>query len=101
MFNLFAQSCMILSTFCSVYVVYYITKTYKNRRRYKHLPGPPADGIGGFLFGNLFELIDLSKNGKTFCEIQADWIEKYGSVIKFQMMSEIVVTTIEPNAVRV
>jgi hypothetical protein len=101
MFNLFAQSCLILSTLCSVYAVYYITKTYKNRRRYKHLPGPPADGISGFLFGNLFEIIELSKKGKSFCEIQAGWIEKYGSVIKFQMLSDIAVTTIEPTAVRV
>jgi hypothetical protein len=101
MFSLFAQSCLILSTFCSVYAVFYIIKTYQNRRRYKHLPGPPADGISGFLFGNLFEIIELSKKGKPFCEIQADWVKKYGSVIKFQMMSQIVITTIEPIAVRV
>ncbi len=42
---------------------YYTLKKYLLRQKYKHIPGPPANGIIGFYFGNSFDLFNKKRQG--------------------------------------
>ena len=42
-------------TFALGLFTYYTIKIYFLRKKYEHIPGPPANGILGFYFGNVFD----------------------------------------------
>ena len=48
---------------------YFTVSVFLLRRKYAHIPGPPANGIMGFYFGNLF---DLAHNLKVKKQVTSD-----------------------------
>ncbi len=44
-----------------------------DQKKYRHIPGPPADGIFGFFFGNILEI--KSNNNKLLLNKVAEWLE--------------------------
>lgn len=53
----------------------YITlKIYRERQRFKHIPGPSTHGILGFYIGNLAELAQLEKHGKLLADKYVEWL---------------------------
>ena len=67
----------LIITFLSVgiltFLIYKIVDLYIKRRKYSHIPGPPADGILGFFFGNLKEIIKSTKNDGMFTDLLNEW----------------------------
>jgi len=53
---------------------YYTLKIYLQRRKYKHLPGPPANGILGFYLGNTIELLNKQRQGVELVDILTEWL---------------------------
>ena len=62
-----------ISTILVGYFTYYTLKIYFLRQKYKHIPGPPSNGILGFYFGNILE-IKRSSN-KLLMNQVAEWLE--------------------------
>ena len=62
-----------LATAVVSYFSYYTFKIYLLRQKYKHIPGPPANGILGFYFGNVFEIKEGRNNDKILFEIVSRW----------------------------
>ena len=52
-------------------IIYYTIKIYNLRKRYAHIPGPPANGIIGFYLGNLLEI----RCKPDFIKTHFKWIE--------------------------
>jgi hypothetical protein len=68
----------LLSTFFLTFVLglfsYYTIKIYFLRRKYEHIPGPPASGIIGFYFGNVFEILVYTRRKKMiYMDKVAEW----------------------------
>lgn len=54
-------------------ISFYTTKIYFLRQKYKHIPGPPSDGIIGFYTGNVREIMRAAKyENKILMEIFAE-----------------------------
>ena len=62
-----------LATAVVSYFSYYTFKIYLLRQKYKHIPGPPANGILGFYFGNLFEIKEGRNNDRILFETISRW----------------------------
>ena len=62
-----------ISTTLVGYFTYYTLKIYFLRQKYKHIPGPPANGILGFYFGNIFEI--KGNNNQLLMNQVAEWLE--------------------------
>lgn len=45
-----------VGTFIAGFITFYTVQIYNLRKKYKHIPGPPADGVLDFYLGNLIEL---------------------------------------------
>lgn len=58
----------------SSYLVYKTLRIYLNRRKYRHLPGPPTNGILGFYFGNVIDMPKYLENGKIFNQFLLEWL---------------------------
>ena len=56
-----------------IYLLSKVIEIYSKRRKYKHIPGPPADGFLGFFFGNLNDLIYFTKKGVMYTDIINEW----------------------------
>jgi hypothetical protein len=54
-------------------IIYYTIKIYNLRKRYAHIPGPPANGIIGFYLGNLLEIRNSRSNHKTLMHKNVEW----------------------------
>jgi hypothetical protein len=69
--NLIISSLIAIST---CYFTHYTYKIYKLRQKYNHLPGPPANGILGFYFGNTFQVVSMIR-GKNIMliEVMEEW----------------------------
>ena len=48
-------------------------KLYLLRQKFKHIPGPPANGLIGFYFGNTFEIIVKKIKGIDLVDIFTEW----------------------------
>ena len=60
------------------YFSYVTLKIYNLRRKYAHIPGPPAKGIIGFYFGNFFEIIsNETVNKKVTNDLVLDWYDSF------------------------
>ena len=55
------------------YFIYITQHIYWQRKKYSHIPGPPADGILGFYFGNTYKVYSTVKNTSLFCELWKEW----------------------------
>lgn len=67
---------MILPTSIAILIggfTYYTLKIYYVIQKYKHIPGPPTDGILGFYLGNLTEINANRKNDKIIMQKVAEW----------------------------
>lgn len=62
-----------LSTLFTGWFTYYTFKIYKLRQKYKHIPGPPANGLFRFYFGNVFEILANQKNNKVTTDLELEW----------------------------
>jgi hypothetical protein len=62
-----------ISTILVGHFIHYTLKIYFLRQKYRHIPGPPADGIFGFFFGNILEI--KSNNNKLLLNKVAEWLE--------------------------
>ena len=63
-----------LFTVLAVCVGYYTLKIYNLRKRYAHIPGPPANGLIGFYLGNVIELYRNEKiNKKVNNDLILEW----------------------------
>ena len=48
-------------------------RIYLNRKKFKHIPGPPTKGILGFYLGNLDEIVRTMKSGRILADLTNDW----------------------------
>jgi hypothetical protein len=55
------------------FVVYYIGKCLWNKYKFRHIPGPPAHGVLGFLLGNIANIKDKLDRGEVFYQIAWEW----------------------------
>lgn len=53
---------------------YYSYKIYRLRKKYEHIPGPPANGIIGFYLGNLFDYVKTLYNSKLANDLVLEWL---------------------------
>ena len=49
---------------------------YTKRRKYKHIPGPPTNGLIGFYTGHYREINSALKNGNTYLDLFNEWFEE-------------------------
>ncbi len=52
---------------------YYSLKKYLLRQKYRHIPGPPANGLLGFYFGNSFDLFNKKRQGIELIDVFTEW----------------------------
>ena len=60
------------------FLLFFIYKTfdiYLKRRKYRHIPGPPTNGILGFYLGHFREINAVIKNGGTFLDLFSEWFD--------------------------
>ena len=57
------------------FLVYKTVKIYLLRRKYSHLPGPPATGLLGFYLGNLREAVRAINEKKILSDLMHQWYE--------------------------
>jgi hypothetical protein len=57
------------------YLTYFTVTIYILRKKYAHIPGPPANGLIGFYFGNLFEIShNLRVKKRVTSQLTLDWL---------------------------
>ena len=61
------------------FISYKTLKIYLNRRKFRHLPGPPTKGIFGFFLGNLDQIVATMKSGRILADLTSDWYKKSNS----------------------
>ena len=54
---------------CTSVFAYYSLKIYLNRRKYRHIPGAPTRGIGGFYRGHVRDLFEATKKDETIWDV--------------------------------
>ena len=52
-----------------------------------------------FFVGNI--PTNMKAEGRIFTDYVLDWHKKYGPVIKYQILDKMIVSTIDPNAIKV
>jgi hypothetical protein len=52
---------------------YYSLKKYLLRQKYRHIPGPPANGLLGFYFGNTLDLFNKKRQGIELIDVFTEW----------------------------
>ncbi|XP_056403231.1 cholesterol 24-hydroxylase-like [Hyla sarda] len=65
--------------------------------KYDHIPGPPRDS---FFLGHLPTLMKLSKNNIVIYDPFFEWMEKYGTVIRLNLIHKVMIFVISPDAVK-
>jgi hypothetical protein len=73
MSSILKKSLAVLVGSCTGFFAYWTLITYLERRKYRHIPGPPTKGILGFYFGHASELIENEKQKKMFYEMMLTW----------------------------
>ena len=58
-----------ISTTLVGYFTYYTLKIYFLRQKYRHIPGPAADGILGFYLGNVLEANTARKENRMLLDL--------------------------------
>ena len=62
-----------ISTTLVGYFTYYTLKIYFLRQKYKHIPGPPANGILGFYLGNVLEANAARRDNRMLIDLISGW----------------------------
>lgn len=78
MFDLDLKFC--LTTFILVFLLTFLRyslKIYHLRQKYKHIPGPPANGILGFYLGNYLEIREYQSKDKLVMDKVLEWYTSY------------------------
>jgi len=101
-------------------ISYYTIKIYNLRKKFAHIPGPPATGLIGFYLGNVLEIRNFRNNDQLLMHNIVEWFEsvdfkiilrkiyfnylirvnKYGKTIKFQVLDKFVIHTIDLQAIK-
>lgn len=69
-----AKCFTIVAVFAAIlFIVAKTIKIYLLRKKYSHLPGPPAKGILGFYLGNLKQVVHTVNNNKILCDLMIEW----------------------------
>nr|UOU03252.1 cytochrome P450 3049C1 [Brachionus rubens] len=89
-----------LASCCLAILSYAVIKQYYKRKKYCHIPGPPTNGILEYFFGNYNSILNCLRNDKIIPDLYVEWAQKYGSVFKFQIFSQFVIVTNEPDAIK-
>ena len=55
------------------YFFYISYDIYVKRKKYRHIPGPPANGLVGFYLGNLREIATSIGNGVMYSDLINEW----------------------------
>ena len=56
------------------YLGYKTVEIFLNRRKYRHIPGPPTKGLLGFFIGNLVEFTQAMSDGKLIDDVFFEWL---------------------------
>lgn len=83
------------------FITYFTFKIYNLRKKYSHIPGPVTKGILGFYFGNMFDFIKNKQKNRVDNDLIIDWLNLYGKTIKYQLLSEVLVVTVDHKAIKV
>jgi hypothetical protein len=59
------------------FCLYKTVKIYRLRKKYSHLPGPPANGLLGFYLGNLREAIKAINEKKVLSDLMHQWFASH------------------------
>lgn len=73
----------ILISILSVLFGLYTFKIFILRRKYAHIPGPPANGLIGFYFGNFYEVAKYRASGKIAPDLTVQWYKIYFVLNKY------------------
>ncbi len=63
----------VVAYLASSYAIYKTIQIYLLRRKYRHIPGPPATGLFGFYLGNVIDMPKYLKNQKVYNDFISDW----------------------------
>jgi hypothetical protein len=63
----------IVLVFSFAYSIYKTIQIYLLRRKYRHIPGPPANGLLGFYLGNVVDMPKYISNQKIYNDFIFDW----------------------------
>jgi hypothetical protein len=63
----------LVATLASSYTIYKTIQIYLIRRKYRHIPGPSANGLLGFYLGNVIDMPKYLNNQKIYNDFIADW----------------------------
>ena len=77
MFNYSETELLLAASFTALvgYLTYFTVNIYILRKKYAHIPGPPANGLIGFYFGNLFEINhNLRSKKRVTSQLILDWL---------------------------
>jgi len=74
MFNLLETIIVFILTVTIISITYLTVNIYNQRKKFKHLPGPEANGILGFYFGNLIIIfIETRLKNRLINDLCLDW----------------------------
>ena len=75
MFNMLSINEVSIALFCIIFTIfsYKTIEIYFKRRKYQHIPGPPANGLLGFYLGNLKEYKSSKKRGIMYVDLVNEW----------------------------
>ncbi|XP_069591485.1 cholesterol 24-hydroxylase-like isoform X2 [Ranitomeya imitator] len=65
--------------------------------KYDHIPAPPRES---FFFGHLPSLVRIMENNEIIYDPFFEWIEKYGPIIRLNIMHKVLVWVISPEGVK-
>ncbi|XP_040268455.1 cholesterol 24-hydroxylase-like isoform X1 [Bufo bufo] len=85
---------LILVVLCFLLYCGYI---YYIHMKYDHIPGSPRDS---FLFGHSPTIMKLMKNNMVMYDTFLEWVEKYGPVVRVNMLHGTFVIVISPEWVK-
>ncbi|XP_056403232.1 cholesterol 24-hydroxylase-like [Hyla sarda] len=65
--------------------------------KFDHVPGPPRDS---FFLGHLPTLMKLAKKNMVIYDPFLEWVDKYGPVIRLNLVHKVLIFVISPDAVK-
>ena len=69
MSSILKKSLILFFGSCTSLFAYHTLRVFLKRRRYRHIPGAPANGIGGFYRGHIKDVIEATKRGETIWDL--------------------------------
>ena len=69
MSSILKKSIVLFLGSCTSLFAYYTLKMYLKRRKYRHIPGAPTPGIGGFYRGHIRDIFEATKRDETIWDL--------------------------------